>query len=203
MVNEVGTSNGTGDHPGPLIADRYRIGKRLGAGASSEVYAAEDLADHAACAVKLLPAGLEPAVVARLLDEFGRLSGLGHRGIVRVRDAGCIPDGVLAGRLFLVTDHLSGPDLAEHLAAAHGEERFRRFVAAAEDLVDAVAYLHGRGLVHGDISPANVRCDDEGRPVLIDFGLSELVPGIQGGLGTVAAGASGTLGFIAPEALVG
>src|SRR5688572_31815404 len=34
------------------------------------------------------------------------------------------------------------------------------------------SYLHGRGLLHGDLSPANVRLDAEGRPVLLDFGLS-------------------------------
>jgi transcriptional regulator with GAF, ATPase, and Fis domain/tetratricopeptide (TPR) repeat protein len=206
VVNKVGTSNGTGDGQWPIVADRYRLGKRLGVGASSEVYAAEDLADHAACAVKLFPAGLEPAAITRLLDEFGRLSGLGHRGIVRVRDTGRIAEGVLAGRLFLVTDNLSGPDLAAHLAVAPGRDRFLRFAAAAEDLADAVAYLHSRGLVHGDISSANVRCDHQGRPVLIDFGLSEsLLPvtGAPDGLVAIAAGASGTLGFIAPEALVG
>ena len=142
-------------------------------GPSGEVYAAEDLAYHAACAVKLFPAGLEAAAITRLLAEFGRLSELGHRGIVRVRDAGRIAEGALAGRLFLVTDQLAGPDLSAHLAAAEGDDRFRRFVGTAEDLADAVAYLHGRGIVHGDISPGNVRCDHEGRPVLIDFGLSE------------------------------
>jgi len=205
VVNEVGISSGD-DRPWPLVADRYRLGKRLGAGASGEVYEAEDLADHAACAVKLFPAGLEPAAITRLLDEFSHLSDLNHRGIVRVRDAGRITEGALTGRLFLVTDRLAGPDLGAHLAAAHGEDRVRRFVAAADDLADAMAYLHGRGLVHGDVSPGNVRCDHEGRPVLIDFGLSErllAVPGTHGGLGTAAAGASGTLGFIAPEALVG
>jgi serine/threonine-protein kinase PknK len=206
VVNQVGTQAGADDRPWPLVADRYRLGKRLGVGASGEVYAAEDLADHAACAVKLFPAGLQPAAIARLLDEFGRLSELDHRGIVRVRDTGRIAEGPLAGRLFLVTDQLAGPDLPAHLAAAPNGDRFRRFAAAAENLTDALAYLHGRGLVHGDISPGNIRCDHEGRPVLIDFGLSDRVlptPGAVGSFATVAAGASGTLGFIAPEALVG
>jgi len=205
-VNEVGTSTGTGDRPWPIVANRYRLGRRLGGGASGDVYAAADLADHTACAVKLFPAGLQPAAVSRLLDEFGRLSELDHRGIVRVRDTGRIAEGPLAGRLFLVTDQLAGPDLPAHLAAARGEDRFRRFAAAADALTDALAYLHGRGLVHGDISPGNIRCDHEGRPVLIDFGLSARVlpvPETHDGLGTVAGGASGTLGFIAPEALVG
>ena len=205
-VNEVGTSTGAGERPWPMVANRYRLGRRLGVGASGDVYAADDLADHAACAVKLFPAGLEAAAVSRLLDEFGRLSELDHRGIVRVRDTGRISEGPLAGRLFLVTDQLAGADLLAHLAAARGEDRLRRFAAAADDLADALAYLHGRGLVHGDISPGNIRCDHEGRPVLIDFGLSAHVLPVLGahdGLGTVAAGASGTLGFIAPEALVG
>jgi serine/threonine-protein kinase PknK len=206
VVNQVGDQAGADDRPWPPVADRYRLGRRLGVGASGEVYAAEDLADHSACAVKLLPAGLETAAIARLLDEFGRLSELDHRGIVRVRDTGRIAEGPLAGRLFLVTDQLAGPDLPAHLAAASDGDRFRQFAAAAESLTDALAYLHGRGLVHGDISPGNIRCDHEGRPVLIDFGLSECVlpiPGAASGFATVAAGASGTLGFIAPEALVG
>jgi transcriptional regulator with GAF, ATPase, and Fis domain/Tfp pilus assembly protein PilF len=206
VVNEVGTSYGAGERPWPIVAERYQLGKRLGVGASSEVYAAEDLADHATCAVKLFSADLELAAITRLLDEFGRLSELGHRGIVRVRDTGRIAEGALAGRLFLVTDHLAGPDLAASLDAAHGKDRFLRFAAAAEDLADAVAYLHSRGFLHGDISPANVRCDHQGRPVLIDLGLSERLlvrPGGPDGSGTIAAGASGTLGFIAPEALVG
>jgi serine/threonine-protein kinase PknK len=206
VVNQVGAQAGTGDRPWPPVADRYRLGRRLGVGASGEVYAAEDLADHSACAVKLLPAGLETAAIARLLDEFGRLSELDHRGIVRVRDTGRICEGPLAGRLFLVTDQLGGPDLQAHLAAAPNGDRFRRFAAAAENLTDALAYLHGRGFVHGDISPENIRCDHDGRPVLIDFGLSErllAIPGAAGSFATIAAGASGTLGFIAPEALVG
>jgi len=206
VVNEVGTSNAAGDHPWPLVAERYRLGSRLGAGGSSEVFAAQDIADHTACAVKLFPAGLDPRAVSRLLDEFGRLSELSHRGVVKVRDAGRIADGALAGRLFLVTDRLSGQDLTTCLSAAHSQGRFRLFASAAEDLTDAVAYLHGRGIVHGDISPGNVRCDHEGRPVLIDFGLSErllLVSETNDGSGMVAAGASGTLGFMAPEALVG
>ena len=205
-VNEVGTPSRSGESPWPLVAERYRLGRRIGAGATSEVFAAEDLVDHAACAVKLFDAGLAPAAVGRLLDEFGRLTELGHRGIVRVRDTGRIADGPLAGRLFLVTDQLSGPDLGAQLAGTRGKDRLRLFATAAEDLADALAYLHGRGIVHGDINPNNVRCDHEGRPVFIDFGLSERLPpgaDVNHGVANMAGGASGTLGFIAPEALVG
>ena len=199
-VNEVGTAIEASRLPWPFVADRYQLGKQIGAGASSDVYLAEDLADHGACAVKLFPAGLDQPAISRLLAEFGRLNELGHRSIVKVRDAGRVAEGTWAGRLFLVTDYVSGPDLVAHMIAAHPEQRLHRFARAADDLADALAYLHSRGLVHGDISPGNIRCDHEGRAVLIDLGLSERV---QGDSAITAAGASGTLGFIAPEALVG
>src|SRR6185295_16152154 len=97
---------------------------------------------------------------------------------------------------FLVTDHVPGASLAS-LASGERGEGLARFAAAADDLADALAYLHGRGLLHGDLTPANVRLDGEGRPVLLDFGLSER-------LATATTGAAaGTLGYLAPEALVG
>jgi len=75
-VNEVGTSDVAGARPWPLVAESLSARKTPRVGASGEVYAAEDVADHAACVVKLFPAGLEPAAITRLLDEFGRLSEL-------------------------------------------------------------------------------------------------------------------------------
>jgi serine/threonine-protein kinase PknK len=203
LVNQVGTSKQAGNLTWSLVAGRYQIGKQVGVGASSDVYLAEDLVDHSACAVKLFPAELDRSAISSLLNEFGRLSELGHRSIVKVRDAGRIADGAEVGRLFLVTDYVSGPDLVAHLVACPADQRLSRYATAAEDLADAVAYLHSRGLVHGDISPGNVRCDHEGRAVLIDLGLSERLQTTQQALAIGTRGASGTLGFMAPEALVG
>src|SRR5262249_10638433 len=62
----------------------------------------------------------------------------------------------------------------------------------------ALAYLHGRGVVHGDLAPTNARLAGDGRPVLLDFDLAG--PG-RSAFGT--GGASGTLGYASPEALVG
>jgi len=104
---------------GPLSARHTAWG-----GSSSEVYAAEDLADHAPCAVKLFPAELEPGTIARLLDEFGRLSELSHRGIVKVRDTGRISEGGLAGRTLPGDGPALRARLAAHLAAAMAKIAF-------------------------------------------------------------------------------
>src|SRR6185369_11878359 len=60
----------------------------------------------------------------------------------------------------------------------------------------ALAYLHARGVVHGDVAPANVRLGEGGHPVLFDFGLA-------GPEAAASGGAAGTLGYASPEALVG
>ncbi|HEX7508386.1 MAG TPA: GAF domain-containing protein, partial [Polyangia bacterium] len=129
--------------------------------------------------------------------EFDRLTELSHPNIVRVLDAGVLAAGGFAGRAFLVMDFVAGQTLAESLACEMPSERFKRFALAAESLADALAYLHGQGVVHGDISPANIRCDDSGRPILIDFGLAQHLEPFA------SSAVSGTLGFIAPEALLG
>ena len=149
------------------------------------------------CALKLLPA---QGPDKHLQAEFARLSELSHPNIVRILDAGVLSSGRASGRAFLVTEYLAGPTLAESLFLDSSEARFAQFSLAAETLADALAYLHGRGVLHGDLSPANIRCDDSGRPVLIDFGLAELhVPSVT----SAHQGVTGTLGFIAPEALLG
>ena len=158
---------------------------------------AEDTARGDRCVLKLLP---PRASARRLRGEFARLTELSHPNIVRIRDGGVLGSGALAGRAYLATDYLAGLPLAESLPSGPLEARVAAFADAAEALVDALAYLHGRGILHGDLSPANVRCDESGKPFLIDFGLGDWI----GAPATSAGqGATGTLGFLAPEALLG
>jgi transcriptional regulator with GAF, ATPase, and Fis domain len=175
------------------LGGRYRSIRRISAGSSGEVYLVEELATGSKRAFKLLAAEVAPSA---LRGEFARLSELDHPHIVRVYDAGILQGGELSGRAFLVTDFVAGPSLADSLATLSAESRLSSFASAAEALADALAYLHGKGVLHGDISPANVRCDESGKPVLIDFGLA-------GRLDATLASVSGTLGFLPPEALVG
>ena len=191
MVNQVVISGRETTREEKYIG-RYRQIRRLAGGAFGEVYLVEDAAKRSRHALKLLP---DLGATHRLRGEFARLTELSHPNVVRVIDASVLPAGEFAGRAFLVMDFVAGPTLAESLASGPPAERFKQFAVAAESLADALAYLHGQGILHGDVSPANIRCDESGRPILIDFGLAQH-------LGASSA-VSGTLGFIAPEVLLG
>ena len=176
-----------------VTAGRYRLGERLGRGASAETFAAVDEASGAPRAVKLFAAGLD---AGRAIAEFRRLQALDHPGLVKVHDVGVDE----RGQLFVVMDLVAGPALASIARGPDEAARRRAFERAARGLADAVAYLHAREIVHADICAANVRLDGAGAPVLLDFGLAARLP--SGG-GTVSAEARGTLGYAAPEALIG
>jgi transcriptional regulator with GAF, ATPase, and Fis domain len=170
-----------------LGGGRYEVGDRLGAGASGETFAAVDTADGQPCVLKVFAA----ARAGDAAPELRSLLTLAHPGVVRVRDVGRTPEG----RVFIATDRVAGPAL-DSLAALPDGERAHAFERAARALADALAHLHARGVVHGDVCPANVRLAADGRPVLLDFGLAG--PPAQG-----TGGARGTLGYAAPEALTG
>jgi transcriptional regulator with GAF, ATPase, and Fis domain/tetratricopeptide (TPR) repeat protein len=130
------------------------------------------------------------------LAEFRGLEALAHPNVARLRDIGRCDDG----RLFLVTDRIVGPGIESVATISDDTRRRAIFERVALDLSSALAHLHARGIVHGDVCPANVRLSQEERPlpraVLIDFGLAG--PPLSGG-----GGARGTLGYAAPEALTG
>jgi transcriptional regulator with GAF, ATPase, and Fis domain/tetratricopeptide (TPR) repeat protein len=195
-VNQVGTRERDGRRRESL-AGRYRVLQEFSVGAGSEIFLVEDVRGNGRGVLKLLPAQVS---AKRLRGEFARLTEVSHPNIVRLLDAGILNGGRLAGRAFLVTEYLPGKSLAESLPVETSEGRFEQFALAAESLVDALAYLHGQGILHGDLSPANIRCDEFGKPVLIDFGLAELLGPATGASRQAVAG---TMGFIAPEALLG
>ena len=209
----------------------YRLRGRLGGGSEGELFEATVAAPGQSrgqgrgevrrVAVKIFRA-LSPDTEERVRQEFQRLGGLDHPGIVRPVDLGRAPDG----RLYLVMDLIegaplsslvephasrggvgaSGPAGATTATTATTEKAAAAFARAAWDVTDALAYLHARGVVHGDLSPANVRITPEGRAVLVDLGclgLPRLGGPASAAAAGVTAGARGTLGFAAPEALIG
>ena len=178
----------------PTLPERYQIKARLGAGAQGETFAVVDAHDGAERVLKLFAPGL--AGQGSALAEFRSLETLVQPTIVRVRDIGRARDG----RLYLVTDHVLGSSLERVTAIPDEGERRAAFARVAIDLTTALAHLHARGIMHGDVSPGNARLAEASgaawRAVLIDFGLA-------GPPLAAAGGARGTLGYAAPEALTG
>jgi serine/threonine-protein kinase len=154
---------------GELVAERFRLLAPLVSGRLGELWTAFDERATAPVVVRFLAPYLEglPGFRAAFLAAGERLCGLDHPNVAR---------GVAVGtdeqdRAILACGFLAGRSLAERLAS--GRTPPREAAATAAELCDALAYLHEKGVVHGDLRPSAVRADQRGALVLLDPGLPE------------------------------
>jgi hypothetical protein len=162
----------------------YDVGDLLGFGAAGEVWAARDRVTHAPVALKRVRVPGEEAR-ERLLREAAVLSRIQHPHVVRLLEVLC-----LEGSVVLVLEHAGGGSL-RRLLAARGRLAPGEVVTVLVPLAQALVAVHGHGVVHGDVTPANVLLSVDGRPLLADLGVSQLFGVAPGDVG-------GTLGFLDP-----
>lgn len=184
-----------GDRPSPpvdlsdpgALAGRYHIEGRLGQGAMGEVWHVHDLANDRPLALKRFALGPHKQDDRlRFRHEFHTLARLRHPRIVEVYDYG-VDD---KDRPFYTMELLDGQDLSE-LAPLP----WPRACGLLRDVASALALLHARQLLHRDVAPRNVRCTEDGRAKLLDFGMLATMG--------VSHEVVGTLPSIAPEMLLG
>lgn len=172
--------------------EEYKLGRELGYGQFSRVYAASHISTGAPVAVKIIEKQkLTEAERELLRTEIAILRMVAHPHIIRLEDVFETGD-----TMYIVTELLTGGELFENIV---GRSRFTEAEtrALARPLVDAIAYLHALGIVHRDVKPENILCGDSIAEVKIcDFGLSKLLRPKE--TLTVPAG---TLTYIAPEVL--
>lgn len=177
----------------------YRIHRRLGAGGMGEVYLAEAGSPPQAVALKVLDPTLaaDPGYRRRFLREAELAATLPHANIVAVYDHGETADGTL----WIVMQYVAGTDADTELRA--GRMPPRRAVRIAGEVAVALDYAHRRGLLHGDVKPANFLLTegDPERVLLADFGLARRLADPAGGTDgdTVLV----TAAYAAPEILRG
>ncbi len=190
---------------GDVIAGRYRIDRRVGAGGMGEVWEGEHLALGVRVAVKTLLDGTDdnPELIARFRREAKLLGRTRSDHVARVLDF--VQDGD-AG-LVLVMEFVEGKSLANVLESRKLE--IDEGLDLAIDLATALADLHRVKIVHRDIKPGNVimqpRSTGGSRAVLVDFGISRMegkseddsLTGI-----TRADIALGTVEYMAPEQIL-
>ncbi len=167
------------------IANRYRVDRLLGEGGMGKVYLVHDETDGKEVALKVLAAGSDEAAALRFKQEFWTMAQIRHPNLISVGDYGVDP---VAGQFFTM-EVVPGEDLD---SAAKRDPEFVR--AILPHLLDALGAIHGRGLVHGDIKPENLRLTPQGRLVVMDLGLVAQA-------GRSGEAAFGTLEFMAPEVL--
>jgi WD40 repeat protein/tRNA A-37 threonylcarbamoyl transferase component Bud32 len=185
-----------------LEFDGLAITRLLGRGAMSEVWEARELAAGRLVAVKLLPPELDTAISARLHRETLALASLEHPGIARLYRHGIVRDGG-AMRRYIAMELVRGARTLSEWRAEAPRTR-AECVRIVAGVADAVAYAHGRGVIHCDLKPGNILVDEAGRAVIVDFGISRLTEADGNPRATVALlgeRIAGTLAYIAPESL--
>ncbi|GAA5161843.1 serine/threonine-protein kinase [Ornithinimicrobium tianjinense] len=176
----------------------YEVLARLGAGATSTVWRARRRADGLVVALKVLtPAGGD---VEAGLREAGLLARLRHPHVVHLYDVLPLHDPV-TGRpaaVALATQLAGGGSLGQLLSRRRlltpGE-----LVTVLHPVASALADLHSRGVVHGDLSPGNVLFLRDGMPVVGDLGAARIVGQTAG----ERQGTGASEGMVAPEVVEG
>ncbi|MFC4051195.1 WD40 repeat domain-containing serine/threonine protein kinase [Actinomadura syzygii] len=177
---------------GALLDGRYRLTARLGEGGMGEVWAADDVQLRRRVAVKIVLAGRgAPALTERLRREAENAARLQHPGITVVHDI-----GQHDGHPYFVMELLDGTDFAAILAAGPGGLPVERVLETGAAVAEALAYAHGRGVVHRDVKPANLMATAGGVKIC-DFGISRSAEA-AGDL-TVPGSMLGTPDYMAPE----
>lgn len=189
-----------------MIAGRYELVSPLGHGGMGVVWRARDTKLGRTVAVKLLPAASigNDLARARLIREARAAAALEHDGIIRVYDVGETDDG----GAFLVMELVRGKSLRAALEA--GTLGPARIADVMVEAARALAFAHGEGIVHRDIKPDNIMIRDDGRAIVVDFGVAkpvptellpngETVPGVTSASLTAAGQLIGTPAYFAPE----
>jgi len=182
----------------------YRVLSVLGAGGMGVVYKALDTKFNRTVAIKFLSDTIaDPEGRRRFLREAQTASSLNHPHILTVHDI-----GELDGRQYLVTEFVDGGTLREWRNAA--ERSWQEVADLLVGVADALAIAHEAGIVHRDLKPENILVSRSGYAKLADFGLAKVRPSGDASMPeTLSSTATrpgailGTIGYMAPEQLVG
>src|SRR4051794_28868740 len=178
-----------------LVAGRYRIERRLGAGGMSTVFRAQDTVLERPVAVKLLAEHLaqDDAFVARFRREALAAARLQHPNIVQVFDSGEDPE---SGRHYIVMEYVEGPSCAD-LLRQHRMFDADDTVRIIRDACHGLDYAHRAGVIHRDVKPGNLLVSNEsGTTKLADFGIAKAAE--QTRITQVGA-VLGTAAYLSPE----
>jgi eukaryotic-like serine/threonine-protein kinase len=176
-----------------VVAHRYRLLSLLGRGGTAEVWRAEDEALARDVALKLVTVPTDDSA-ARAGEEARLLARLSHPGLVPVYDAGSDD----RGRPWVVMELVEGETLSDTLK--RGPLSSQRAAAIGRSIAEALAYVHGQGLLHRDVKPGNILVGQDGRVRLTDFGIARLVDAARV---TSTGMMVGTASYLAPEQVAG
>jgi len=147
----------------------YRIVREIGSGSTGVVYQAEISSGRDrthAVAVKLMHEHLSrnAGFVKRFIGNAEKLMGLKHPNIVQILNV----SNARTGYLYYVSEFIDGSTLDGLVE----RQQLHTKIEILGKIIDALAFLHDRGVVHGDLKPANILITKDGVPKLNDFDTS-------------------------------
>jgi eukaryotic-like serine/threonine-protein kinase len=177
---------------GEVIGGRYELLELIGKGGMSSVYKAHDRLLDRQIAVKILHPHFteDEEYVERFRREARAVAQLSHPNIVTVIDR-----GEDEGRQFIVFEYVEGENLKQRLERT-GPMAVREALLLTLQMARALAFAHGRGLIHRDVKPQNVLLNADGQAKMTDFGIARSID-VQGV--TITGTVLGTSEYIAPE----
>jgi serine/threonine protein kinase/tetratricopeptide (TPR) repeat protein len=155
-----------------LRVGRYEITRRIGEGGMGNVYLGVRTEDYTSqVAIKVVRRGMDSELVlSRFHDEMQFQAALGkHRNIARMVDAGETDEGLP----YYVMEYVEG----ERIDRWCDRHRLpvRRRLELFRDVCAAVQFAHQNTVLHRDLKPSNILVTEDGRPILIDFGIAKLL----------------------------
>jgi serine/threonine-protein kinase len=190
------------DLVGTVLADRYRIIKKLGEGGMGSVYLAEHTTINKRLAIKVLSSEYthKQDLVDRFLQEARAASMIEQENVVEITDFGSTP----TGSVFFVMEFLNGEDLS-HTIKKTGPLPWSRVQPIMVQICTALAAAHDVGIIHRDMKPENCyrikRGHNQDFIKVLDFGIAKVTTEDgEGGKGLTRTGMIfGTPEYMSPE----
>jgi serine/threonine-protein kinase len=164
-----------GDLLGQVVADRYRVLKKMGEGGMGTVYLAEHITIEKKVALKVLlhEYARKADLKERFLQEARAAARIGHENIVDITDFGDSPDG----SVFFAMEFLEGSDLSRVIRKG-GPIPWGRAKPILLQICRALSAAHAKGIIHRDMKPENIYLiEREGRSdfvKVLDFGIAKM-----------------------------
>jgi serine/threonine protein kinase len=178
-----------------LVAGKFRVEARIGAGGMGVVYRARDSFLERNVALKTLPHAHSDES-ARLRREARAMAAVMHPHLAAIYSL-----EMWGGRPILVCEYLSNGTLAQRLKSGPLSEHEAIHIGLA--LSGALARLHRSGILHRDIKPSNIGFTEAAEPKLLDFGLARILHADESLTSSTGGGVAGTVLYASPDVLSG
>ncbi len=176
--------------PGMIIANRYEVIGKVGAGGMADVYKAKDHTLGRFVAIKVLKEEFSEDVnfVTKFRTEASSAAGLEHPNIVNIYDVGSESDFH-----YIVMELVEGITLKTYIEKK-GQLSFKEAVSIAIQVGRGIEAAHNKNIIHRDIKPQNIIISTEGKVKVTDFGIARATT-----QNTINSDVMGSVHYTSPE----